>query len=343
SGGGYFARHPHAPPTLYASRPLLEAEVRRRVLALPNVELCSGCNILGFESSTDKLAVTGIRVQPHDQAEDRVMHADLVVDATGRGSRTPAWLEAIGYQKPLLELVEVDMGYASRLYERQPGDLCGDLMINIAPTPHNRRACGMLAQEGNRWLVTLAGYFGDHPPTDVDGFLAFAHKLPTGDVYDLIRSARPLGDVVQYRFMANQRRRYEWLQSFPQGLLVIGDALCSFTPIYGQGMSVAAMQAMELRACLRHAQPGLARRYFKNVAALIDNPWSLTVGNDQRLAAAPQPLARQALNWYMGRFQRAARYDSELALAFGRVGNLVAPPTSLLHPRLAVRVFAARA
>ncbi|HEU5090854.1 MAG TPA: hypothetical protein VFT99_25560, partial [Roseiflexaceae bacterium] len=118
--------------------------------------------------------------------------------------------------------------------------------------------------------------------------------------------------------------------------------LCSFTPIYGQGMSVAAMQAMALRACLQQAQPDLARRYFRNVAAVVDNPWSLTVGNDRRLAAAPQPFPRRALNWYIGRFQRAAHHDPELALAFQRVGNLVAAPASLLHPRLAMRVLAAQ-
>lgn len=340
SGGGYFARHPAAPATLYVSRPLLEAEVRRRTAALPNVELCQGLSVRGLTTDAGRRRVTGVKLQSEQPGAPQALSAALVVDAGGRGSRTPAWLEALGYKAPEVELVEVAMGYVSRLYERRPDDLDGDLMINIAPTPQLRRACGMLAQEGDRWLVTLAGYFGDHPPTDNAGFLAFARELPTPDVYELIRTARPLTAPVAFRFPANQRRRYELLRAFPAGLLVTGDALCSFTPIYGQGMSVAAMEALALRDCLAQGQQDLARRFFRQASRVIDNPWSLTVGNDQRLSGAPLPAPRRLLNWYLGRYQRAARHDPELALAFQRVGNLFAAPTSLLQPALALRVFA---
>lgn len=340
SGGGYFARHPDAPATLYVSRPLLEHTVRRWVGALPNVELRQGVSVCGLTASPDRRHVLGVEVQGEERRATETLPAALVVDASGRGSRTPAWLEALGYQAPEVELVEVAMGYASRLYERRPDDLGGDLMINIAPTPQLRRACGMLAQEGDRWLVTLAGYFGDHPPTDDAGFLSFARELPTPDVYELLRAARPLTEPVAFRFPANQRRRYERLRAFPAGLLVTGDALCSFTPIYGQGMSVAAMEALALRNCLAQGPQDLARRFFRQASRVIDNPWSLTVGNDQRLSGAPLPAPRRLFNWYLSRYQRAARHDPELALAFQRVGNLFAAPTSLLHPALALRVFA---
>jgi 2-polyprenyl-6-methoxyphenol hydroxylase-like FAD-dependent oxidoreductase len=340
SGGGYFARHPDAPPSLYVSRQLLEAELRLRVCAFPQVELLQGCDVLGPAPGADGRCVAGVRLRRgRGDAPAETLPAALVVDAGGRGSRTPAWLEALGYPKPAAELVEVGVGYATRLYERRPADLGGDLMINIAPTPQNRRAAGALAQEGGRWIVTLAGYFGDHPPLDEAGFLAFARKLPTLDLYELIRAARPLSDAVQYKFPSNRRRRYERLAAFPAGLLVIGDAICSFAPIYGQGMSVAAMEALAMQACLAEGRHDLARRFFRLAARAIDNPWSLTVGNDQRLAGAPQPAPRRALNWYLGRYQAAARRDPVLALAIQRVGNLLAPPSSLLHPRLALRVF----
>jgi 2-polyprenyl-6-methoxyphenol hydroxylase-like FAD-dependent oxidoreductase len=340
SGGGYFARHPQAPASLYVSRPCLEAEVRRRVQSLPNVQLIDGCDVLGLVASADHRRITGVQfVRRQTNAVVEALPASLVVDASGRGSRTPAWLEALGYPKPAVDLVEVGMGYASRLYERKPEHLDGDLLINIAPTPENRRACGLLAQEGDRWLVTLAGYFGDHPPIDDAGFLEFAHKLPTPDVFDLIRCATPLTDAVAFKFPANQRRRYEHLTDFPKGLLVIGDALCSFTPIYGQGMSVAAMEALVLQECLEQGHSDLAQCFFQRASKVIDIAWSLTVGNDQRLSGIKLPLSKRLLNGYIGKLQVVARRNPEVALAFLKVGNLFTTPPSLLHPRIAFRVL----
>jgi len=342
SGGGYFARSPQMPPTLYVSRPCLEAEVRRRVRSIANVEVIDGCDVLGLMADAEGRRVVGVRVlRRHAGASAEVLSAGLVVDAGGRGSRTPAWLEQLGFAAPAVELVEVGMGYASRLYARKPDDLDGDLLINIAPTPDNRRACGMIAQEGDRWIVTLAGYFGDHPPLDDAGFRAFARKLPTPDVFEFISQATPLSDPVSFKFAANQRRRYEHLADFPNGLLVVGDAICSFSPIYGQGMSTAALQVQALDECLAQGQTELPRRFFRKAATAIDIAWSLTVGNDRRLAGAPLPAPKRLLNWYLGKFQVAARRDAEVAMAFLMVGSLFAPPASLLRPRIVWRVLAA--
>ncbi|MBK8795033.1 MAG: FAD-binding monooxygenase [Anaerolineales bacterium] len=339
-GGGYFARHAQTLPTLYVSRPCLEAEVRRRVRALSCVRVVDRCDALGLVAGEGNRRITGVRIlRRQDGAAAEILPAALVVDASGRGSRTPAWLEELGYAAPAVDLVEVGMGYASRLYARKLGDLDGDLLINVAPTPQNRRASAALAQEGDRWIVTLAGYFGDHPPTDEAGFRDFARKLPTPDIYELIASAAPLSDPVPFKFPANQRRRYERLAEFPAGLLVLGDAICSFTPIYGQGMSTATMQAPALQACLAQGPVDLERRFSRQAAAAIDNPWNLTVGNDQRLSGAALPAPKRLLNWYMARLQLVARRDPEVALAFLKVGSLFAAPPSLLHPRIALRVL----
>ncbi|HQY92044.1 hypothetical protein [Caldilinea sp.] len=260
------------------------------------------------------------------------------MDASGRGSRTPAWLEELGYAAPAVDLVEVGMGYASRLYARKPDDLGGDLLINVSPTPQNRRASAALAQEGDRWRVTLAGYFGDYPPVDDEGFRAFARKLPTPDIHALITNATPLSDPVPYKLPANQHRRYERLAEFPAGLLVLGDAICSFTPIYGQGMSTAAMQAQALQACLAQGQIDLARRFFREAATAIGNPWNLTVGNDQRLSGAALPAPKHLLNWYMDKLQIVARRDPEVALA-AEGGQSLCRRASLLHPHIALCVL----
>lgn len=343
SGGGYLCPVPNMQPSLYVSRPFLETAVRSRVLALPNVHLVEQCDVLGWTTDEAGVRITGVRLIRRQAGSATVtLPADLVMDASGRGSRTPAWLESLGYPKPEVELVEVDMSYASRFYERRPGDLDSNMGIVVAPTPTNKRACGMLAQEDDRWIVTLAGYFGDHPPTDEQGYLAFASRLPTPDVYNFIRTAKPLTDPVIFKFPSNQRRRYERLARFPDGLLVIGDAICSFTPIYGQGMTVAAMEAIVLRNCLRAGREALASRYFRQVSRVVDIPWSITVGNDLRLSKkASLPLPARLIGWYMSKLLVAARHDPEVTLAFMQVARLNNAPSGLLHPRLALRVLRA--
>jgi 2-polyprenyl-6-methoxyphenol hydroxylase-like FAD-dependent oxidoreductase len=343
SNGGFFCRIPDAPKALFVSRPRLEHEVRARVLALPNVRMVERCDVLGFAAAANGERIAGLRVQRReDDAEEELVPADLVVDASGRGSRTPAWLEGLGYAAPEFERVEVGMGYATRHYRREPEHLGGDLLVNVAPLPDNKRACGMIAQEGDRWIVTLAGYFGDHPPTDELGFLEFARSLAVPDVYELIRAAEPLNDPTPFRFPANQRRRYDKLARFPEGLLVIGDAIASFTPIYGQGMTVAAKEVLELRECLGQGKHDLARRFFKRASRAVDVAWGIAVGNDLKLSGtkAGSPLAR-VLGWYVGKVQVAARSDPQAALAFMLVASLIAPPPSLLRPRIALRVLRA--
>jgi 2-polyprenyl-6-methoxyphenol hydroxylase-like FAD-dependent oxidoreductase len=343
SGGGLLCRHPQTPPALFASRPCLETEVRGRLLALPNVRLIDSCDVLGMTTSADYGCVTGVCfIRRQSGAAEETLVADLIIDASGRGSRTPAWLESFGYDRPEVELVEVNMGYATRFYQREPEHLDGDLMINVAPTLDNKRACGLLAQEGDRWIVTLAGYFGDYPPTDEEGYMEYARCLPVPAVYELICGARPLSEPVAFKFPSNQWRHYERLDRFPVGLLVVGDALCSFTPIYGQGMTVAAMEVEALRDCLAVGLDNLAQRFFKRTSQVVAVPWSITVGNDKQLAGTAAPPPARFINWYLGKLQQVARHDPEVSLAFMKVANLLAAPPSLLHPRLALRVLRGR-
>jgi 2-polyprenyl-6-methoxyphenol hydroxylase-like FAD-dependent oxidoreductase len=341
-GGGYLCRVQRGPGALYVSRLLLESEIRARVAAMSNVQLRQRCHVAGLIADETKSRICGVRLvdrERNDGAE--IVAADLVVDAGGRGSRLDDWLKELGYPAPEVEVVEVGMGYATRHYRREAHHLDGDLVLNVAPTRSNRRASAMLAQEGNRWIVTLAGYFGNHPPTDEAGFLAFAKSLPTQEIYETIRTATPLDDVVAYKFPSNQRRRYERLARFPDGLLAIGDAICSFTPIYGQGMSVAAMEAMELRNALAAGSQGLGLRFFRQIAKLVDVPWSISAGNDRRLTETKPTGSpgKRLLNWYMDRLLVAARSDPEVAWAFLQVSGMLKPPPSVLHPKTVWRVL----
>ena len=308
---------------------MLEGRIRARVRAIPNVRLVDRCDILGLATTPDDRRVTGARVlRRADGSAEQLLGADLVVDATGRGSRTPMWLEALGHPRPREEQVRIGLGYASRTYRLPPDALGGDVAVLQAATPEHPRTGGLQLLEGDRWMVTLGGILGDHPPTDPDGFLEFARSLRFPDIFETVRDAEPLDEPVAFRFPASVRRRYERLRRFPDGLLVLGDAVASFNPVYGQGMSVAALEALALRRHLERGTRPQPRRFFADLARVVDVPWEIAAGGDlvfPGVQGRRTPKGR-LLNAYIARLHAAAARDAGLADAFVRVAGLVALP-----------------
>jgi hypothetical protein len=318
---------------------VLEGHVRRRLLRLPNVRAIENCAVQGLVASEDRSAVKGARVRVGNI--EQIIDADLVVDASGRGSSSPAWLESIGYIRPAEEKIEIGIGYTTRIYRRRPTDLNGKLAVVVAGSGPNWRNGVVLYQTADRWIVSIGGYFGDHAADDDPLFAAYAGSLPTSEIYDIVAHAEPLSDFASYRYPANLRRRYEELTRFPRGYLVFGDAICSFNPVYGQGMTVAAQEAVLLRQCMEAGDADLARRFFAAAKGAIDVPWDIAVGNDLRHPNVQGPRSPKVrfINWYIGKLHMAARHDAELATAFLRVANLEAPPTLLLSPANVLRVI----
>lgn len=325
---------------LLASRPVLEGHLRRRLLALPNVCATENCSVRGLVADAAGKSVIGVSARVGGKPEETI-HADLVVDATGRGSSSAAWLQQLGYLPPAQERVHIGICYMTRTYRRRPGDLGGKLGIVVAGSAPNWRNGVMLAQENDSWTISTGGFLGDDAPDDDQGFLAYLATLPTMEMHDIVARGEPLSGFNRYRYAESQRRRYEKLSRFPGNYLVFGDAFCSFNPIYGQGMTVAAQEALMLQQCLSAGTKNLARRFFKAAATIVDIPWHIAVGSDlrnQRVKGARTPMLR-FINWYIDKLHLAAMEDSTLATTFLKVVNLMMPPSSLLRPAIARRVW----
>jgi 2-polyprenyl-6-methoxyphenol hydroxylase-like FAD-dependent oxidoreductase len=325
-----------------ASRILLEDEVRRRVRKLPGVTFAPSSDVVGLTTAPGGKRVTGVRaLRRTDGSAAEVHNGDLVIDAAGRGSRAPAWLETLGFGRPDEDRLPIDLHYTSRRYRLGSDALAGDFGSVQAATPANPRA-GVLARlEGDQWLLTLAGILGDRPPTDPDGLLAFAQSLSFSDIYEAIRNAEPLDDPVTFRFPASVRHRYERLTRLPDGLLPLGDSMCTFNPVYGQGMTVAAEQALVLQRHLRRTGPLPTRGIVRDFARVVDGAWEMARGADLAIPAVPgrRPRAQRLMAAYIARLHAAAAHDARLATAFVRVSGMVDGPAALLRPRVALRVL----
>ncbi len=337
---------------LCCSRELLEVTVRRRLTALQGVRFLEQHDVVGLVASPDGRGVEGVALRARDGApgSPATLAADLVVDASGRDSQTPRWLAALGYAPPAETRVNARLGYASRYYARPKGFRPDwQVLFFHAKPPTMRRGGALFPIEGDRWLVTLAGMGGDYPPTDEAGFLAFARSLRSPILYEAVRTAEPLSPIHGYRRTENQMRHYERLARWPERLLVVGDAVCAFNPIYGQGMTVAALSAATLHRCLREqARAGgltrLGRRFQRAVAQRGATAWLMATGEDFRFPTTEGPRpgpATRLLQRYLDRVLAAATVDARVSLALGQVMNLAAPPATLLAPPIALRVLRA--
>ncbi|MGH3508274.1 MAG: FAD-dependent oxidoreductase [Nocardioidaceae bacterium] len=329
-------------PIYQPSRALLEGRIAERLRAVPQVEVREGYDVLGLVAGDAGNAVTGARVQRRvgDSAEERI-DADLVVAATGRSGRSGHWLGEMGYDPPAEEELKIDLMYVSCRLSMPVDRLGVARAVLTGPTPERPTGMAFFVQEHGVWMLTAAGYGGHHPPTEWPALLDFLRSCTPPEIVLAIEEADRLTDLHTHRFPANLRRRYDRMTRFPAGYLVIGDAVCSFNPIYGQGMSVAAMESVALRNCLDDGGQDLATRFFKQAAKDAGVAWDLATGADLSMPCveAPRPLQARALNTYVDRIQAAAESDPDVARQFLRVTWLLDPPTRLMHPTMMAKVM----
>ncbi len=324
----YFDGRPIVPAdtgllSIAGSRPVLENYLRNRVAAIPNVKYLQQTEMSELVSTSDSQRVTGVRLSNGDTIE-----ADLVVDATGRGSRTPAWLDRMGYQRPEVERMKIGLAYTTRTFRRRPGTFGPPQAINPVASPSHPRGAFFGQAVTGDCRLSLTGILGDHPPADDQGFMDFTRSLPVPDIYEAVKDAEPTSPASTFTFPASVWSHYERLEAFPDRLIVMGDAIASFNPVYGQGMTVAAMEAMALRAHLQsHPEPD-SLVLHKEFARAIEDPWLISTSGDLAFPGVEGERAADAVAFQavVARLQSAATQDPAATTALMRINGLIDPP-----------------
>jgi len=322
-----------------ASRGLLEFVIRRHTTATSNIRIEYG-------AAVRELICRDGRVRGVRSADERAIEAELVVDATGRGHRARRWLASAGYSPPEQTAIGLDTAYSTANFRRPDSFASEPLIFITGPAPHFTRRGYVITIENGTLLVSLIGRFGDFPPTDKEGFLAFAKELHSDLAYRIIKNSEQLTPIAHQRFASSVQRHYERMNPCPEGFLVIGDALCHFNPIYAQGMSAAAKQAIILQEILsEYAKQSLevttvASSFFPKAANFNSTPWNLGAGFDfafpQTRGRRPPGIEERAR--YFAALDRLASEDSEVRRLMAEVFHLVQPLSILQQEPLRSRV-----
>ena len=327
------------------SRSTLEFAVRQCTLDHANIRIQSECRVTGIATSADGSVVEGVHFHDADKVA-QTLPADLVVDASGRGAPTLAVLKSTGRAIPTETTIGVDVGYSTAVYdipEDAPRDWKGVMTFPLMP--QSSRGGLLLPFEGRRWMVSLGGRGDDKPPGDEAGFLDYARQLRTPTIYNAIRDATRIGEIARYVFPQSMRRDFESIQGWPRGLIPIGDSICQFNPIYGQGMSVAAQEAVLLRRLLARSEGAgdplatLAPRFFAGVNTLLETPWMM--------AAIPDFVFPETEGQRPADLQRNLKFAAALTRLAARkpdVHKLMVEVQNLVKPRSVYRrpIFMAR-
>ncbi len=336
-------REPTELSIYFPSRPLLEHLVYKRIQAIGNIRVMDGHDAAELTRDANHSRISGATVVNIDTGDTTAVTADLVVDATGRGSRTPALLETLGYGRPQQIEVVVRLTYTS-LPLSIPANMRPDVHIASFPKPGRPKGYALWQNENDTRIFCVAT-LGKHPPlSQRTDMISLIEEFAPRQFVDTVQAAEPLGTPVRYTFPSNRWRRYDKMRNTPDGLLVVGDAICSFNPVYGQGMTVAAIEALTLGHCLRDGQHRLPKRFFRATGKTIGVAWRTAVGSD---LALPEITGRRSVSMrsssvYLDQVLTAAESDPIVAEQLLRVTGMIDSSSSLLRPSILARVAMAR-
>lgn len=335
-------------PISFQTRSLLEWCIRDEVRQLSNVEFITGCRVKDYRLDAEGKRVVAAVVE-RDNGTTETLNAEFFIDATGRGSLFPNWLSRNGFGAVKVDKVKVDLGYASCLMELPAGERDWQSILIYPKGPEEVRGATLVNVEDDRWMLTLAGYHNDHPPADIDGYMTFAKTLPQPDIYEAVKDARILTPIKIHKFPYGQRRYYGDLPRFPKGILPVGDTNASLNPLFGQGMSVAALSAKSLSHLAESTNfadtkslKALKMEYFQSLRHIFATPWGLALGQDFRypMTIGPKPFGLAVKNALKEIIMGAS--STEIIERFYQVVHLVEEEKSFYHPKWISKYFRPR-
>jgi 2-polyprenyl-6-methoxyphenol hydroxylase-like FAD-dependent oxidoreductase len=348
--GQWFPTFERGLNTFFQSRPLLEYVLRQHITNRANISFEYSQRSIGYRLNAAGDCVEATALRDVVTGENWELEADLVVDASGAGTDILKQLSSFQFPLPRESVVEPDFAYSSGFFEL-PEDWSDKVKsILIYPkAPEGTRAGAFVPVEGRRWMVTAAGYCGDYPPTDLEEFLGFLKSLPEPDVFRAVSRGRLVGDLRSFKFRKGVRRHFEELKRFPKGLLVMGDGMCRANPFFGQGITVAALEARLLDNLMRDVVSqgpteleNISGRFFKNAAKILDISWGMAVGEDFKYSETKgkRPGHFPITRWFKDRIMSAN--DPVVANQFYRVMHFVDKPSKLATPNILYRTFVKR-
>jgi 2-polyprenyl-6-methoxyphenol hydroxylase-like FAD-dependent oxidoreductase len=339
---GWAPRRPDHITTLFASRALIEAIIRELLRKIPNVEQVERIDVVGLMAARDGVVrVRGVRARPRDGGGEREIEADLVADVSGRSSRSPAWIRELGLEPPEETVVDAHAGYSSRWFnapaaDRRPREWWWKGIWVDPKIPENMNAGVLFPIENNRWLITVAGIGKHYAPSDEKGFMEILSKLRSPIIAEAVALAEPISPVYSNRAMANRWRHFEQWNHRLDGFVALGDSVCAFNPVYGQGMTSGAISATILRECLKRggtADPDLPRKFFNDLARFAAGPWAMATGAD--FAVPGTEGKRPRMSWLFGpvfnRIFTAGNDDMIVRNRIGEVMHMLKPPAALFE------------
>ena len=344
---GWVPRAPSSLKGYVCTRPLLEWQVHQEVIARKRVQVIEKQEVVNLLADSDRQTITGIQMRARNSEREIVdLEADLVVDTSGRDSQLPAWFQSLGYPAPPETIINPFFGYSSRVYiPSQDSKRTWKGLVIQANPPHNLRGGVIWPIEGGNWMVVLGGTGKDYPPNDEEGFLEFVKSIPAPEFYGALKDAQSVSPIYGYRRTANRLRHFERLTRLPERFIALGDAVCAFNPVYGQGMTIAASGAMALDKYLNKQRQkdlvGLPHHFQRKLAKINETPWQLATASDYHVPGIEgmNPNWIEKLTYrYIDNVVKLLPTVPLASKTFINVLHMLEPPTSLFHPAIVAHV-----
>ncbi|PGE97660.1 glutamate synthase [Bacillus pseudomycoides] len=329
------------------SRPMLEWHIQKRMSEVTNITTKYETMVEQLIIDQQHNKVSGVKVRCMKTGNKENLHAELVVDASGFGSKNIEWLETQGIEVKE-EKVWIQLFYATRVFQLKKNECPDWCNLLISPSfPENPYGAFIQTIEDNRYFVTFSGYANENVPKTDEEFLAFAHKLPAPDVIHFLEQAEPITDIKIHKIPYQVRRRFDLVKNMPEGFLVIGDAHCRFDPVFGQGISVAAMEAEELQMCLKKGkvlEKDFTRDFYKRISKIIATPWEMVTTEAFRhpKIKGENPFIQPFQQWYTKKIYQLSASNTDVYIRLVRVMNLMRSPLHLLHPKVWLAILTTR-